>query len=308
MLLKISEIHKSFGEKQVLRGISFEAQTGKALGLLGRNGAGKTTAIRIIMDVFPPDSGNVTIDGKPLSRSDLRLGYLPEERGLYPKRQILEQLVYFGRLRGMNRSDAEQSARGWLTRMGMSDTAGALLNTLSKGNQQKIQLAAALVHDPHIVILDEPFSGLDPVNSQLLKEMVGELIEKGKIVLFSSHQMSYVERFCDSVAMLHEGKIVLFGDLRSIKRSYPRNDIFISTDENGPLAAQVLTEIESGENPPWLKSWEKAPGGAVVRLTAPDAKDALLSAILAKNASLERFEVLEPSLEQIFIEKAGDSE
>ena len=195
MILELKNIDKSFGDKEVLKGVSFTAEGGKAFGLLGRNGAGKTTSIRILMNVFPANSGEVLIDGKPIDYGKIGIGYLPEERGLYPKKLIIDQLVYFAELKGMNTKDAVKAVDYWLDRLGMTEYRNKRLDTLSKGNQQKIQLITALAHDPDIVILDEPFSGLDPVNAMLLKDVVKEQIAKGKIVLFSSHQMSYIEEF-----------------------------------------------------------------------------------------------------------------
>ena len=208
MKLELLNIYKSFGEKKVLTDLSFSAESGKAFGILGRNGAGKTTTIRILMDVFPADSGRVLLDGKPIDYTKVGIGYLPEERGLYPKKAIIEQLVYFAELKGMSRKDATRSVDTWLERLGMTEYRNKRLDTLSKGNQQKIQLITALAHDPHIVILDEPFSGLDPVNAMLLKDVVKEQITLGKIVLFSSHQMNYIEEFCDQIAILNQGKAV----------------------------------------------------------------------------------------------------
>ena len=219
MLLELKNINKSFGEKEVLRNISFSAESGKAFGLLGRNGAGKTTTIRILMNVFAADSGEILIDGKPIDHKQISIGYLPEERGLYPKKIILDQLIYFAELRGMNRREATKSVDYWLERLGMSEYRNKRLDTLSKGNQQKIQLVTALAHDPHIVILDEPFSGLDPVNAMLLKDVVKEQIAKGKIVLFSSHQMSYIEEFCDSIAIINKGEIAISGELYDFGRA-----------------------------------------------------------------------------------------
>ena len=209
MILELKNIEKSFGDKKVLTGVSFKAEGGKAFGLLGRNGAGKTTSIRILMDVFPANSGEVLIDGHPIDYSKIGIGYLPEERGLYPKKIIIDQLTYFAELKGMSHKAAVQSIDYWLGRLGMTEYRNKKLETLSKGNQQKIQLITALAHDPDIIILDEPFSGLDPVNAMLLKDVVKEQIAKGKIVLFSSHQMSYIEEFCDSIASL-SGNINLY--------------------------------------------------------------------------------------------------
>ena len=230
MVLELRNIEKSFGEKQVLKGVSFRAEGGKAFGLLGRNGAGKTTSIRILMDVFPANGGEVLMDGKPIDYQQIQIGYLPEERGLYPKKIILEQLVYFAELKGMRHKDAVKAVDYWLERLGMTEYRNKRLDTLSKGNQQKIQLVTALAHDPHIVILDEPFSGLDPVNAMLLKDVVKEQIAKGKIVLFSSHQMNYIEEFCDSIAILNAGKVVLSGDLHDIKRNYTRDRLVVRTE------------------------------------------------------------------------------
>ena len=225
MQLELNNIKKSFGEKEVLRGISFKAESGKAFGLLGRNGAGKTTTIRILMNVFPADEGNILIDGKPIDHKSIGIGYLPEERGLYPKKLIIDQLVYFAELKGMSARDAVKSIDYWLDRLGMTEYRNKRLDTLSKGNQQKIQLITALAHDPHIVILDEPFSGLDPVNAMLLKDVVKEQIAGSKIVLFSSHQMNYIEEFCDSIAIINKGEIAIGGELYDIKRTEQENAI-----------------------------------------------------------------------------------
>ncbi len=223
MELKVENINKSFGAKHVLKGINFKAKSGKALGILGRNGAGKTTTIRIIMNVFEADSGKILIDNEKPNYKKLCIGYLPEERGLYPKKKIIEQIVYLAELKGMSKKEAIKNADYWLDRLGMSEYRNKLLETLSKGNQQKIQLITTITPNPDIVILDEPFSGLDPVNSMLLKDVVKELIEKGKIVLFSSHQMNYIEEFCDEIAIIHEGEIVLAGSIKEIIDTYPKN-------------------------------------------------------------------------------------
>lgn len=181
--------------------------------MLGRNGAGKTTTIRILMNVFPANSGEILIDGKAIVIDKTGIGYLPEERGLYPKKKIIDQLTYFAQLKGMGYKNAVGAIDYWLERLGMMEYRNKRLDTLSKGNQQKIQLITALAHNPDIVILDEPFSGLDPVNAMLLKDVVKEEIVKGKIVLFSSHQMNYIEEFCDSIAILNDGKVAISGDL-----------------------------------------------------------------------------------------------
>ncbi|MBR6638288.1 MAG: ATP-binding cassette domain-containing protein, partial [Lachnospiraceae bacterium] len=230
MKLEVKNLRKSFGENEILHGISFSVENGKALGLLGRNGAGKTTTIRIIMDVFKANSGEVLLDGKPFVPKENQIGYLPEERGMYPKKKVVEQMVYFAGLRGMGAAAAKRSALKWLERLEISEYADRKLETLSKGNQQKVQLAQTLVCDPEIVILDEPFSGLDPVNSQILKDVVTELIADNKIVIFSSHQMSYVEEFCEDIAIINHGDIVLDGNIRAIKKEFGKDRLVISAE------------------------------------------------------------------------------
>lgn len=300
MKLEVKDLVKSFGEKRVLREISLSVSSGKALGLLGRNGAGKTTAIRIIMGIFPPDAGQVLLDGAPIHRRGLRIGYMPEERGLYPKQVIMDQLCYLGELQGMKRSALKARVTSLLERLGMGDTAGKKLDTLSKGNQQKIQLVATLLADPDIVVLDEPFSGLDPVNAALLKDVVKELIGQGKLLFFSSHQMHYVEEFCDDVAILNAGKIVLSGSIREIKRGYDRRRVQI-TGGQGSEIESFLRE-RGGE---WAGHVERlgAAADAPVRVTmkAEEQKAALLGALLAQGFDLDRFEVYEPTLNEIFV-------
>ena len=293
MILELRNIDKSFGEKEVLKGVSFTAEGGKAFGLLGRNGAGKTTSIRILMNVFPANSGEVLIDGKPIDYDKIGIGYLPEERGLYPKKLIIDQLVYFAELKGMSAKDAVRAVDYWLGRLGMSEYRNKRLDTLSKGNQQKIQLITALAHDPDIVILDEPFSGLDPVNAMLLKDVVKEQIAKGKIVLFSSHQMSYIEEFCDSIAIINAGKVAISGDLHEIKRTYPRDKIVVSTQDPEKIMADlgdICTEREDGT--------------LLIQLASPDQKQEMMKQ-LVENYDIDEIKVFEPSLNDIFVEYAG---
>lgn len=297
MELRLEQITKSFGEKQVLKGISLSVESGKALGLLGRNGAGKTTSIRIIMGVFPADSGHVLLDGRPIDRSALQIGYLPEERGLYPKKVILEQLVYLASLHGMSRSQAKESALRWLKRLEMEEYRDKKLDTLSKGNQQKIQLAATLIADPQIIVLDEPFSGLDPVNAMLLKDVVKELIAAGKIVLFSSHQMNYVEEFCDEIAILNHGAIVLSGNIREIKRRYDRSRILISSTQ-----AEGLAHFLQQSAPQIVRGAEARQNLLMVQMDREESKAHLLQAIAASGLDVDEVKVYEPSLNDIFVQ------
>ena len=294
MILELRNIEKSFGEKKVLTGVSFKAEGGKAFGLLGRNGAGKTTSIRILMDVFPANSGEVLIDGQPIDYNKIGIGYLPEERGLYPKKIIVDQLTYFAELKGMGRKAAVQSIDYWLGRLGMTEYRNKKLETLSKGNQQKIQLITALAHDPDIIILDEPFSGLDPVNAMLLKDVVKEQIAKGKIVLFSSHQMSYIEEFCDSIAILNNGVVALHGDLHDIKRDYPRDRLVVKTETPDAIIDDFAASCTVMDN-----------GDLMIRLDSPSEKKATMTR-LVENYDIDEVKVYEPSLNDIFVEYAGD--
>ncbi|MBP3937699.1 MAG: ATP-binding cassette domain-containing protein [Clostridia bacterium] len=295
MVLELKNIEKSFGEKKVLTGVSFKAEGGKAFGLLGRNGAGKTTSIRILMDVFPANSGEVLIDGQPIDYNKIGIGYLPEERGLYPKKIIIDQLTYFAELKGMSRKEAVKSIDYWLDRLGMTEYRNKKLETLSKGNQQKIQLITALAHDPDIIILDEPFSGLDPVNAMLLKDVVKEQIAKGKIVLFSSHQMSYIEEFCDSIAILNNGVVALHGDLHNIKRDYPRDRLVVKTETPDAIIADFGSSCTVMDN-----------GDLMIRLGSPSEKKTTMTR-LVETYDIDEVKVYEPSLNDIFVEYAGDA-
>lgn len=302
-VLEIKDIRKSFGEKEILHGISFSVESGVALGLLGRNGAGKTTTIRILMDVFHANSGEILLNGKKFEPSKNQIGYLPEERGLYPKRKVLEQMIFLARLRGMERAKAKTNAEKWLKRLEVFEYANRKLETLSKGNQQKVQLASTLVCDPDIVILDEPFSGLDPVNSQILKDVVNELIADGKIVIFSSHQMSYVEEFCDNIAIINQGEVVLSGRLKEIKKDYGKNRLMLSAEnvEGTALAEKLAKEYGSLVTVSEIKK-----DFLVLELTeGVNAKD-FLKALSESDIEVEKFGRFEPSLNDIFVAKVGE--
>lgn len=302
MKLEVKDLRKSFGDKEILHGISFSIESGKALGLLGRNGAGKTTTIRILMDVFRADSGTVTVDGRPFHPKKFRIGYLPEERGLYPKKGVQEQLIYLAQLRGSSHADAKEQSMRWLKRLGVEEYAQRKLETLSKGNQQKVQLAQTLVCDPDLVILDEPFSGLDPVNSQILKDVIQEQIEAGKLVIFSSHQMSYVEEFCEDIVLINHGEIVLSGDLGKIKREYGHNRLVIGLGEEYQEPAQVLGDYVGD----LLHIVGSRKDQVIVELKEGCTRKFLLKELLERNLVPEEFGNYEPSLTEIFVEKAGD--
>lgn len=293
MKLELKNICKSFGAKEVLKGISLTAESGKAFGYLGRNGAGKTTTIRILMNVFQSDGGEILIDGAPIDHTKIGIGYLPEERGLYPKKLIIEQLVYFAMLKGMGKKEATASCDKWLKRLEMDEYRNRRLDTLSKGNQQKIQLVTALAHNPDIVVLDEPFSGLDPVNALLLKDIVKEEIERGKIVLFSSHQMNYIEEFCDDIAILNGGEVVITGNLAEIKRNRVRNKLVVRAAQKEEIARAYVARCAEAED-----------GSLIIRMQDESDKATLMRELVT-HYDIDEMRVYEPSLNDIFVEYAA---
>lgn len=295
MQLSLKDITKSFDKKEVLKGISFDVQSGKAFGLLGRNGAGKTTTIRIIMQFFNADSGQVTINRKDLKESKVRFGYMPEERGLYPKIKIFDQLVYLGELSGQDKTAVKENVFSLLKKVKLESYANKKLKVLSKGNQQKIQLVATLVSDPDIIILDEPFSGLDPVNSILLEEIIREEINKGKIIMFSGHQLNYIEKCCDDVAIINDGKIVLSGNINKIKDEYSRDMIDIRTSDYGSLG-----ELLQHSN--YVSSFENNEKNFKVKLKNEIMKKDLFFEIASQNIDVDNFSVHRPNLNDIFVE------
>lgn len=303
MKLEVKNLKKTFSGKEVLHGISFSVESGRAMGLLGRNGAGKTTTIRILMDVFHASEGEILLDGKPFVPGKHQIGYLPEERGLYPKRKVIEQMVYLAMLRNVPKKKATANAKKWLERLEVAQYENSLLETLSKGNQQKVQLASILVCDPEIVILDEPFSGLDPVNSQILQEVVRELIAQGKIVIFSSHQMSYVEEFCEDIVIINQGEVVLEGNLDEIKRSYGKDRLLLKdTDRTVEEFSQYCKEQLSDV----LTVNGQTKDAVIVKLVEGKTRRNLMEALLANNMEIEQFDTYKPSLNDIFVERVGD--
>jgi ABC-2 type transport system ATP-binding protein len=316
MELSLQSICKSFGKKEVLKNINFTVKSGEALGYLGRNGAGKTTTLRILSDIFRADSGSVLLDGAPIDRNKIRFGYLPEERGLYPKSKVGEQMMYIGRLRGMDKNAAKKSAEELLEELEAAEYWGQKLETLSKGNQQKIQLAIAVLHDPDIVILDEPFSGLDPVNASMLKRLIIKQVEKNKIVLFSSHQMPYVEEFCEHICIINHGEIVLDGKIREIKKTYPRNRIAV-WPEGDPQAFLRSLTLQGAWPGIASEAFVKSDNISVIasqsshiEIVLKDAghKHTLMQMLAAMASGIDRVQVVEPTLEDIFVEKAGNAQ
>lgn len=301
MKLEVKNINKSFATKQVLHDVSFDVSAGKALGFLGRNGAGKTTTIRSLMNVFKQDSGEFFLNGQPFDVNAVKIGYLPEERGLYSKEKIIDQLMYFAQLRGAERKSAKQSAEYWLKRFELDQYKNQKLETLSKGNQQKVQIAQALLNDPDIYIFDEPFSGLDPINAQVLKDVISEKIAEGKLVIFSSHQMAYVEEFCDDIAIIEQGRIICKGSLQSIKQTMGKGKVRLNLKEHTSLQTQQWIEKQF---PQFECEYDKA--SAIVDLKGTTIKH-FLSLCIQQDVEVESFEPYYPTLHEIFVKKVGES-
>ena len=300
MQLMINNISKGFGDKEVLHNVSFTVTSGRAMGFLGRNGAGKSTTIRCLMDVFRPDSGDFLLDGRPFKPRSLKIGYLPEERGMYQKNEVLAQLMYFARLRGASKADALKSANHWVDYFGLGDYKKKKLEVLSKGNQQKIQIAQSFINEPDILILDEPFSGLDPVNARVFQDAISDFVKEDRLVIFSSHQMSYVEDVCDDVTLIHEGRILLSGDLDKIRREEGQNKLFLSV-----LSADETWERDLKAAFPTLLI-SPADDGLILDTQGTLTQGEILAWLGRKGLVLRRFGLYEPSLNDIFIQKAGD--
>lgn len=296
MSLRVSELTKSFGGKIAVDSLSFEMNEPGVFGLIGTNGAGKTTTIRMILGIMPSDKGTAEWNGKKITRETLSFGYMPEERGIYMKNKVLDQLVYFGKLRGMSGKAAKESALRLMERLGVLEYKDTIAEKLSKGNQQKIQLIATLIHDPELIFLDEPFSGLDPVNTELLRGIIEELTAKGKFIVMSSHQMSTVEEYCKQLVILHHGKTVLGGDLRKIKAGYGHTNLII----NAPQDVTALA-AEAG-----MKLIEERADESEYKISGDDMAQSFLQKLLEAGIYPLKYEVKEPSLNEIFIERTGD--
>lgn len=293
MKLEIKNINKSFGDKQILHDISFTVESGKAMGFLGRNGAGKTTTIRTLMDVFKPDSGEFLLDGRPLNIEEVYIGYLPEERGMYQRIKILDQLVYFGELKGMDREKAKKKALEGLEKLELSEYANKKLETLSKGNQQKVQILEAIINEPDIVVFDEPFSGLDPVNARVLKDILVEYINKDKIVIFSSHQMTVVEEFCNDITFIKDGRIKLSGNLDEEKAKRGKDKYLIHSE-----SLDTLSKIQAL---PYVVNAEERKDEIFVELSDNKSSNEFLKDLLREDIQVDVFKPFRPSLEELFI-------
>jgi ABC-2 type transport system ATP-binding protein len=293
-LVELERVSKSYEDKAAVRDLSLKIEAGSMFGLLGPNGAGKTSTIRMMIGITLPDSGKVSLFGKPFGEAALkRVGYLPEERGLYKKMKVIDQLVFLAELRGLGALEAKRRATHWCEKLQIAESMDKRTEELSKGMQQKIQFISTLLHDPELIIMDEPFSGLDPVNAVLLQDTLLELKKSGNAVLFSTHRMDQVEKLCDSICLINRGEAVLAGGMREVKSRYERNRVIVQFEgDDGFLRHPAIEEYKSYA------------GHAEIKLKPhADAQDLLRKA--AATATITKFELVEPSLEEIFIETVG---
>jgi ABC-2 type transport system ATP-binding protein len=293
-VVELAGVTKAYENKVAVSNLSLSIEAGQMFGLLGPNGAGKTSSIRMMMGITLPDSGSISLFDKPFTRHILeQVGYLPEERGLYKKMKVLDQLVFFGGLHGLSDGEAEKRACAWAARMEIADALHKKTEELSKGMQQKIQFIATLLHSPRLIVMDEPFTGLDPVNAVLVERTLLELKDQGKAILFSTHRMDQVEKLCDSICLINNGEAVLSGNLREIKSRYERNHVIVEFE--GDSAFLNSAEIAEAKN---------FSGHAEIKLKPHGNAQKLLHEAAAK-ATIYRFELVEPSLEEIFIQTVG---
>ena len=296
MGLKVENVSKHFGEKLAVDNISFDINKPGVFGLLGTNGAGKSTTIRMMLGILKKDSGEITWNGKKVERKNVNFGYLPEERGIYPKSKIYEQLLYFAELKGMKKENASKEIDYWMDKLKVSEYKNMTAEKLSKGNQQKVQFITAILNDPELIVLDEPFSGLDPVNTELLKEVILELVEKGKYIVMSSHQMTSIEEFCSDVVIINKGKTVLKGNLKKIKDTYKANRLIINTKQD------ITAEIKELN----LNIEKNIDNNYEIKIENEEIAHTLLKNLVNKNIEIDNFELKKPTLNDIFIEKVGE--
>lgn len=294
--LILENVSKTFVEKKVVEGISFSLNKPGVFGLLGTNGAGKTTTIRMLLGIIKKDSGEITWNGKKVDRKSVNFGYLPEERGVYPKVKIYDQLMYFAELKGMKKQEADAAIKDWAKKLKVEEYMQMPAEKLSKGNQQKIQFMTAVIHNPELVVLDEPFSGLDPVNTELLKNIIIDLVKEEKYVIMSAHQMSTIEEFCSDILILNKGKTVLQGNLREIKDQYPANRVQIEANESiTENIAKLGLEIENEKNNEYT-----------IKIDNEEQAHNLLNELVKDRKTINKFEITKPTLNDIFIEKVGE--
>ena len=298
MSLVVENLTKRFGEKTAVDHLSFSMETPGVFGLLGTNGAGKTTTIRTILGIMEADEGKAQWNGRKINRETLAFGYLPEERGIYMKTKVLEQLIYFGMLRGMKREAAKKAALGYMERLGVMEYRNMPAEKLSKGNQQKVQLISAIIHNPRLVFLDEPFSGLDPVNGKMLRDLVSELVEEGKYIILSTHQMETIEEYCKNLLILNRGRTILQGNLKEIKSAFGHTNLCIS----------VNAEVEEIAREEGLDVFEVRAAETEYKINGDEMAHRFLKRMLDAGIYPNKFEIREPSLQEIFVRKAGETE
>lgn len=295
MSLKIENVSKKYGKKLVVDNISLELNKPQVFGLLGTNGAGKTTTIRMMLGILKKDSGTITWNNEEVDRKKVNFGYLPEERGIYPKIKIIDQLRYFAELKGMNKEETEKSIDKWAKKLKVEEYLNMPAEKLSKGNQQKIQFMTAIIHNPELVVLDEPFSGLDPVNTEILKNIIIELVKKGKYVVMSAHEMHTIEEFCTDILILNKGKTVLKGNIKNIKNEYEANRVIIESEKDiTKIIEKKKLEIENSHDNIY-----------VVKINEEKEGFDLLQDITKEKINITKFEIMKPTLNDIFIEKVG---
>jgi ABC-2 type transport system ATP-binding protein len=295
-VVSVRNVRKMFGKKEAVRDVSFDILPGEVFGLLGPNGAGKTTTIRMILDIFKPDTGVIEVLGGPLTqvRKD-RIGYMPEERGLYPHMRVLDCLVYLGKLKGLSGQEARRRAELFLERLELADQQRQKIETLSRGMTQKVQVIAAVLHEPDLLIIDEPFANLDPVNAQLVREIILELREQGKAVIMTSHQLSLVEALCDRIALIYHGRVVLAGTVADVRRKFARNVLYLSgSGQFETLPGVIQAERRTASD--WYLT------------LAPGANpQSVLKAVVANgHFVVDRFEMALPTLDEIFVQIVRD--
>ena len=296
MGLILKNVSKTFVGKKAVDDISFEMNKPGVYGLLGTNGAGKTTTIRMLLGIIKKDSGEITWNGKAVDRKSVNFGYLPEERGVYPKTKIYDQLMYFAELKGMKKEETDKAIKRWAEKLKVEEYLDKQAEKLSKGNQQKIQFMTAVIHNPELIVLDEPFSGLDPVNTELIKNIIIDLVKEGKYVIMSAHQMATIEEFCSDILILNRGKTVLKGNLKEIKDTYPANRVQIETNESIDLyIKEAELEIENEKNYSYM-----------IKILDEQKAEELLKKLILKGISINKFEIMKPTLNDIFIEKVGE--
>src|SRR5215468_6604951 len=296
--IELEKVRKSYDHFVAVVDLSFKIEQGGVFGLLGPNGAGKTSTIRMMIGITAPDSGDIHMFGKPFDRASLqKVGYLPEERGLYKKMKVIEQLVFLGQLHGLDAGLAKRNAVAWCERLEIASWMQKKVEELSKGMQQKIQFAATLLHDPDFIIMDEPFGGLDPVNASLLKDVLLEMKQKGKTILFSTHRMDQVEKLCETICLINHGKAVLQGNLKQVKAQYGKNTVQIQYEGNGNFL----------KGNPRVQSFSDYGNHVDVQLAKGADPQQLLRGAM-EHSRVSKFELMEPPLEQIFIDVVGKTD